>query len=347
MLAESGTEEAAPGPLRYVTDAEPGIRRLRRGKGFVYLGNDGKRVDDPGKLARIRSLAIPPAWTDVWICRFKTGHLQATGRDAKGRKQYRYHPLWQESQSAGKFQHLHDFGAALPRVRRAVEEHLALPGLPREKVLAALLRLLDLACVRVGNDEYRRANGSFGLTTLHDRHATFPGQGLVLRFRGKSGVEHECSVEDPRLARVVRRCQELPGQRLFQYVDETGRRRAVRSTDVNRYLRQLAGGECSAKDFRTWRGSVEALVALRELGEPASKKEADANLRAVVKRVAEHLGNTQAVCRKYYIHPALFEAYREGRLAEALARGKSRVRGLSADERALLGFLEGERGLAL
>jgi DNA topoisomerase I len=333
--------KTAAGPLRYVTDTEPGIRRLRRGKGFTYVGSDGKRVTDAAKLARIRSLVIPPAWTDVWICRFPNGHLQATGRDAKGRKQYRYHALWQESQSAGKFQHVVEFGASLPRVRKVVEEHLSLTGLPRKKVLAALIRLLDVACLRVGNEEYRRANGSFGLTTLRDRHAEFQRNGLILRFRGKSGVDHQCSVEDPRLARVVRRCQELPGQRLFQYVDEAGKQRAVRSTDVNRYLRSLACGDCSAKDFRTWRGSVEALVALRELGEPESKKEADERIRAVVKQVAERLGNTQAVCRKYYIHPALFEAYREGRLAEALARGKSPLRGLSADERALLGFLEG------
>jgi len=325
-----------------VADTEPGIRRLRRGQGFSYVGSDGKRVTEAAKLARIRSLAIPPAWTDVWICRFANGHLQATGRDAKGRKQYRYHALWQESQSAGKFHHLNDFGAALPRVRRQIESHLALPGLPREKVLAALLRLLDIACLRVGNDEYRRANGSFGLTTLNDRHAQFRGNGLVLRFRGKSGVEHQCSIEDPRLARVVRHCQELPGQRLFQYVDEAGQRRAVRSTDVNRYLRRVAGEDCSAKEFRTWRGSVEALVALRELGEASSKTQADERIRDVVKQVAERLGNTRAVCRKYYIHPALFEAYRENRLLDTLAHGKkSRLAGLSADERALLGFLDG------
>jgi DNA topoisomerase-1 len=329
---------AASPRLRYVTDSEPGIRRKSQGDTFLYLDSRGRQVDERCRK-RIQSLAIPPAWSEVWICRSPHGHLQATGRDAKGRKQYRYHPAWQESRSADKFLHLADFGASLPALRRALERDLSRRGLPREKVLAAIVTLLDATGVRVGNEEYRKANGSFGLTTLRNRHANWEGRGLTLRFRGKSKVEHEASIRDPRLARVVRRCQELPGQRLFQYVDESGRRRAVGSADVNGYLRELAGIDCSAKDFRTWRGSVEALIALRELEPPESEREADEQIRAVVDRVAQELGNTRAVCRKYYIHPALFTAYREGRLLSKLP-GKLRPRRhLSAEEQALLAFL--------
>lgn len=330
---------AATPKLRYVADSEPGIRRAADGDTFLYLDSRGRPVDERCRK-RIQSLAIPPAWSEVWICRSPQGHLQATGRDAKGRKQYRYHPAWQESRSADKFLHLAEFGAALSRLRRTVESDLGLRGLPREKVLAAIVRLLDATAVRVGNEEYRKANGSFGLTTLRNRHANWEGGGLTLRFRGKSKVEHEASIRDPRVARVVRRCQELPGQRLFQYVDETGRRRAVGSADVNGYLRERAGIGGSAKNFRTWRGSVEALVALRELAPPESEREAEEQIRAVVDRVADLLGNTRAVCRKYYIHPELFAAYREGRLLAKLPKRPRPRRHLSADEQSLLAFLQ-------
>jgi DNA topoisomerase-1 len=324
--------------LRYVSDGEPGLRRVRRGRGFSYLRADGRRVADPAALDRIRALAIPPAWREVWICRDAAGHLQATGRDARGRKQYRYHPRWQQLRGAGKFGRLADFGAALPRLRSSLRRHLRLRGLPREKVLAAVVRLLDLTGARVGNEEYRRANGSFGLTTLRNRHASFAGGDLELSFRGKGGIEHRSSIRSPRLARVVRRCQELPGQQLFQYLDETGERRSVTSADVNGYLRDTAGIAASAKDFRTWRGSVEALAACRELAPPASPAEAERQAVGVVDRVARRLGNTRAVSRKHYIHPAVLAACREGRL-QGRENGRKPRRELAAPEEDLLAFL--------
>jgi DNA topoisomerase-1 len=330
-----------PSPrLRYVSDADPGLRRERRGDDFVFVDPAGRPFEDPKGLARIRALAIPPAWTEVWICRHANGHLQATGRDAKGRKQYRYHAGWQESRSRTKFSHLAEFGAALPQVRRTLRRHLDLPGLPRDKVLAAIVRLLDLAGVRVGNEEYRKANGSFGLTTLRDRHARFGKGELKLRFRGKSGVEHETAVHDRKLARVVRQCQDIPGQRLFQYLDESGQRRAIGSAHVNAYLRKISGVDCSAKDFRTWRGSTEALNALRGVEAATSAAEAERQIREVVDSVAKILGNTRAVCRKYYIHPAIFEAYKESRLQEGTKRRPKRLRELDAHEEALLAFLK-------
>jgi DNA topoisomerase-1 len=339
----SDPEEAAPAaaPLRYVSDAEPGLRRRRRGRGFSYTGVDGSKIEDAPTLARIRALAIPPAWRDVWICPFADGHLQATGRDARGRKQYRYNPQWREVQDQDKFSRLAAFGAALPRLRRRVRRDLRRPGIPREKILAAVVRLLDLTGARVGNEEYRRANDSFGLTTLRDRHATVAARELKLSFRGKGGAAHEISVRDPRLVRIVLRCQELPGQRLFQYLDSDGEGGSVDSADVNDYLRALAGSECSAKDFRTWHGSVAALAALRAAGAPPDESAAAATVVEVVDRVAKRLRNTRAVCRKYYIHPALIAAYLGGSLGDPGAPGASadRRRDLSAAERDLLAFL--------
>ncbi|MEP7011955.1 MAG: DNA topoisomerase IB [Acidobacteriota bacterium] len=328
--------------LSYVTDSEPGIRRVRRGTSFAYLDAKGRKLTETAEaaaLARIRSLAIPPAWERVWISPDPQGHLQATGRDAKGRKQYRYHPTWHEKQGESKFSRLADFGRALPRLRRAVKRDLRISGLPREKVLAAVVRLLDLTGARIGNEEYRRSNGSFGLTTLRNRHAVAKRDEIKLSFKAKSGILHESSIKSPRLARVVRQCQDLPGQQLFQYVDDDGERHSVTSTDVNDYLRRLTGVECSAKDFRTWRGSVEALVALSELGEEETAAPEKA-IVAVVDRVARILGNTRAVCRKHYIHPVLFESFREGKFKDRLASRPPRTRRDSTQgEQRLLAFL--------
>jgi DNA topoisomerase-1 len=325
--------------LSYVTDSEPGIRRVRRGEGFAYLNGDGRKVSEAATLERIRSLAIPPAWEKVWICPTPNGHLQATGRDAKGRKQYRYHPTWQEERGQDKFSRLADFGRTLPRLRRAVRRDLRLSELPREKVLATVVRLLDLTGARIGNEEYRRSNGSFGLTTLRNRHAVAKKGEIKLSFKAKSGILHESSIKSPRLARVVRQCQDLPGQQLFQYVDEGGERRSVTSTDVNEYLRRLTGVDCSAKDFRTWRGSVEALVALSELGEEEAAAPEKA-IVAVVDRVARNLGNTRAVCRKHYIHPLLLESFREGKFNDRLAARSPQARRDSTQaEQQLLAFL--------
>jgi len=328
--------------LTYIADSEPGIRRVRRGTGFAYLDENGRRVNDAATLERIRSLVIPPAWEKVWISPVPEGHLQATGRDARGRKQYRYHPAWNEKQGENKFSRLADFGRTLPRLRRAVRRDLRLSGLPREKVLATIVRLLDLTGARVGNEEYRRSNGSFGLTTLRNRHAVAKSGEIKLSFKAKSGILHESSIRSPRIARVVRQCQDLPGQQLFQYVDEESERHSVTSTDVNEYLRQLTGIECSAKDFRTWRGSVEALVALAELDEAAAA-EPDKAIVAVIDRVAKNLGNTRAVCRKHYIHPALLESFREERFQDRLnARPPKARRDTTQGEQQLLAFLGGK-----
>lgn len=303
--------------LRYSTDTRPGITRRRAGRGYSYRDADGRPVRDPDVLARIRSLAIPPAWTQVWICPSADGHLQATGRDARGRKQYRYHARWHDRRGADKFERMIEFAEALPRIRARCDADLARPGLPRDKVLAAVVRLLELTLIRVGNDEYARLNRSFGLTTLRDRHAVIDGARVRFRFRGKAGRTHEVGLRDRRLARVIRRCQELPGQELFQYVDGDGQVRDVTSDDVNGYLRASAG-PFTAKDFRTWAGTVLAYRALRAL-QPADG--AAGGRRAVVEAVrqtAERLGNTPAVARGSYVHPAVLEAYLDGSLGSAL-----------------------------
>ncbi len=339
----------APKGLVYVSDTMPGIRRLRRGERFVYREPDGRALGDRAQVERIRRLAIPPAYTDVWICPLHNGHLQATGRDARGRKQYRYHPGWRTARDENKFQRMREFGAALPRIRRRVAQDLAQatngrPG--RAVVLAALVRLLDTTLVRVGNDEYARDNGSYGLTTLRDRHAAVRGSVLRLRFRGKSGVLHEVALDDPRVAGIVRRCQSMPGQELFRYEDEAGVSHCVDSADVNGYLHEIGGADFSAKDFRTWHATVQALVLVSRL-DPAQRGTRSA-ANAVLAEVAVQLRNTVAVCRKSYVHPgvlALADAVDDDpllvRLCASPARPvKARVGGLSVAEKALLAFLQ-------
>jgi DNA topoisomerase-1 len=315
--ATDATESADEAGLRYITDASPGISRRRAGKGFVYIGPDGKRVSDPARLDWIRSLAIPPAWTDVWICQSSRGHLQATGRDARGRKQYRYHPEWHAVREDAKYERMLAFGRALPRIRRRVDRDLRRHGLPRERVLAAVVRLLEKTPVRVGNEEYARDNKSFGLTTLRDRHATIGASRMRFRFRGKGGKEHEIELSDARLARIVGRCQELPGQELFAYLDADGEVRSVGSADVNDYLREISGQEFTAKDFRTWSGTVLAAWALREFTEVDSEAQAKRNVVAAIERVAEWLGNTPAVSRRSYVHPSVIDAYLDGDVVRA------------------------------
>jgi len=341
--ALAADEASAPAGLVYVSDDRPGIRRIRQGDAFVYKRPDGKPVRSESELRRIRKLAIPPAYEDVWICTDPRGHLQATGRDARGRKQYRYHPEWREARDADKFERMLEFGAALPRIRRRVAADLAAPvgAQPgRNAVLATLVRLLDTTYVRVGNDEYARENHSYGLTTLRNRHAEVSGGRLQLRFRGKSGKLHEVSLEDPRVARVVRRCQAMPGQELFQYEDENGETRVVDSADVNAYIREASGASFSAKDFRTWHGTVHALMLWAEQMAVDAANRLSAN--EVLKQVAHRLGNTVAVCRKSYVHPRVLEvlAARAADEAERLrAKAPLRRPGLTAGERQLLAFL--------
>jgi len=301
--------------LRYVTDALPGIRRGRRGRGFSYRRPNGSIENRRRTLDRIRSLAIPPAWTDVWICPYPNGHLQATGRDARGRKQYRYHPQGRHVRDAAKYDRVVDVGRALPRIRERVKQDLALPGMPREKVLAAVVQLLDDTLMRVGNAEYARLNESFGATTIRNEHVTVRGQTVLFTFRGKSGRHHELTVVDRRLARIVGRCQALPGQELFAYVDDDGMARDVGSQDVNEYLREIAMDDrLSAKDLRTLGGTVLAAQALAEADPPASTTEAKTAIADAVRRVAADLGNTAAVARSAYIHPAVIDAFTDGTL---------------------------------
>jgi len=299
--------EAPPG-LVWIGDDKPGIRRERVGDGFRYRGLDGRLIRNAAELRRIRALAVPPAYEQVWICPRPNGHLQATGRDARGRKQYRYHPDWRLARDAGKFERMLEFGAALPRIRKRVKADLAAPiaAAPRrETVLATLVRLLDATLVRVGNDEYARTNRSFGLTTLRNRHADVRGSRIRLRFRGKSGIEHEVDLDDPRVARVVRRCQAMPGQDLFQYEDEGGAVRAVGSAEVNDYIREAAGADFTAKDFRTWHGSVHALALWAE--QCAADASCRRSANQLLAEVAHRLGNTVAVCKKSYVHPRVLE----------------------------------------
>ena len=324
-----------------MSDEEPGIARRRRGRGFQYIGPDGATIRDKGERSRIEALAIPPAWTDVWICPSWNGHIQATGRDARGRKQYRYHPKWREVRDATKYHRLAAFAEALPRIRRRVDRDMRRPSLSRERIVATVVRLLDLTTMRVGNDEYARENNSFGLTTLRERHVGVRGDRVRFHFRGKGGKVHEVDVHDPRVARVIRRCEELPGQSLFQYVDDGGEPVDVTSDDVNDYIRAAAGAEFTAKDFRTWTGTVLAAWTLDELGGPvaAAKK----HLVAAMESVAEDLGNTPAVCRACYVHPEVIDAHRNGTLRRRLSRRGGRTprrRGLSSHEARVLALLE-------
>lgn len=331
--------------LRYVNDRDPGLSRAGTGKRMRYRDRNGKAVQDSATLARIKRLAIPPAWTEVWICPHDNGHIQATGRDARGRKQYRYHADWRAVRDETKYERTLAFGRALPKIRRRVARDLARRGLGRDKVLAAMVRLLETTLVRVGNEEYARANGSVGLSTMLDRHARIRGGTIHLAFKGKSGQHHRIELHDPHLARIVRRTQDLPGQELFQYLDDEGRVQDVKSDDVNAYLREAAGREFSAKDFRTWAGTVLTATALAEFARFDSKAQAKKNVVAAIERVARKLGNTPAVCRKCYVHPIVLESYLDGATV-ALLRKKTgemlggELRTLSGSEGAVLAFLQ-------
>ncbi|MEX2238344.1 MAG: DNA topoisomerase IB [Dehalococcoidia bacterium] len=327
-MAALAIEELAPAPLdpvesareaglRYVSDSTPGITRKRAGSSFTYLSPDGKTIRDREDLNRIKRLAIPPAWTDVWICPSPRGHLQATGRDVRGRKQYRYHPRYREVRDETKYGRMIAFAAALPKIRERVDKDLAKQGLPREKVLATVVRLLETTLIRVGNEEYARTNKSFGLTTMRDRHVDVKGSKLFFRFRGKAGKEHKITLNDSRLARIVKRCRDIPGSELFQYLDEEGTRQTLDSGAINEYLREITGQEFTAKDFRTWAGTILAAMALSEFETVDSEAEAKRNVVAAIENVAEKLGNTTAVCRKCYIHPAVIEAYMDGTIVDA------------------------------
>jgi DNA topoisomerase-1 len=329
--------------LHFVSDRQPGYCRRRLRNGFGYYDTAGRRITDHTELARIRSLAVPPAYTDVWICADPAGHLQATGRDARGRKQYRYHPQWRAVRDAHKFERLRAFGMALPRIRSQVARDLALKGLPRPKIVATVVRLLETTLIRVGNVEYTATNGSYGLTTLRHRHAQLSGSQVRFQFRGKSGRWREAAVSDPQVTRVIRRCMELPGQELFQYLDEEGHRHAIDSSDVNAYLHRVTGADFTAKDYRTWAGSVLALNhACKAAARRGSKAAA---VKAIVEAVAAQLGNTPAVCRKAYIHPEVLAACQHGAQSQsqsqAAAKKRAGSRHLHADERALLDFLAG------
>jgi DNA topoisomerase-1 len=339
------TAAARSAGLRYVTDSMRGIARLAKGDHFHYVDADGNAVDDPDTLARIKSLVIPPAWTDVWICPLADGHLQATGRDARKRKQYRYHPRWRYVRDEAKYERMLSFGQALPGIRRTVDEALRLPGLPREKVLATIVRLLEVTMMRIGNEEYARTNQSFGLTTLRRRHVKVDGKAVQFHFRGKSGVFHTIKVEDRRLARIIARTRELPGQELFDYLDEHGEQHAVGSADVNDYLRAITGEEYTAKDFRTWSGTVLAALALQEFEKFDSAAQAKKNIVRAIESVAEKLGNTPTICRKCYVHPAIIDAYLDGTIVEALRERAQRelvddLHHLTPEEAAVLALLQ-------
>ncbi len=336
----AGTADAAAtaksAGLRYVTDAMPGIRRERAGRGFRYRDADGRPVRDRATLKRIKALGIPPAWTDVWISPLSNGHLQATGRDARGRKQYRYHSRWREVRDETKFNRMLAFGRALPALRQRVAADLARPGLPREKVLAAVVQLLEQTMIRVGNTEYARSNDSFGLTTMRDDHVEVNGASLRFSFRGKSGKEHSVDLRDRRLAGIVKRCRDLPGQELFQYLDETGEPSTIGSADVNAYLREATGDDFTAKDFRTWAGTVLCARELQAEERPESDGDAKRRIVEAIEAVARCLGNTPTICRKYYVHPSVLDAY----LAGALSMVESTSDDLEQEEALILALLE-------
>ena len=305
--------------LRYYTGDKPGYTRQKAGeKEFHYFDQHGERITDEAEIQRINSLAIPPAYTDVWICPSKNGHLQATGKDAKGRKQYRYHPKWRETADANKYSRVMAFALALPDIRQRVDHDLSKPGLPREKVLATVVKLLETTLIRVGNEEYAKTNKHYGLTTMRNRHVKVKGATIEFSFRGKSGVDHTIELENPRMARVVKSCQEIPGQELFQYLNDDGQRHSIDSADVNAYLQEISGQPFTAKDFRTWAGTVLAAMALQEFESFDSEAVAKKNIVAAIERVSERLGNTPSVCRKCYVHPAILEAYVEGSMLDAL-----------------------------
>lgn len=310
-VAESKEAARAAG-LRYISDRRPGLRRVKSGKNFRYVDPNDKPVRDEEILGRIKSLVIPPAWNDVWISPFANGHLQATGRDARGRKQSRYHPKWRETRDENKYERMTHFAAALPRIRERVAEHLALPGLPKQKVLATIVSVMEATHIRVGNVEYARENKSYGLTTMRNKHVEVHGAEVTFSFQGKSGVKHTIDLHDRRLAKIIKRCEDLPGYELFQYLDKEGETHSVDSQDVNDYLQEIAGEHFTAKDFRTWAGSVLACDMLREIGPYETATQAKKNVVQAIAAVAAKLGNTPSVCRKCYVHPAVLEAYLNG-----------------------------------
>ena len=335
-------DSARKAGLVYTTDEKPGIRRVGRPKAFRYVGPGGRRVS-ARDAARIRSLVIPPAWTDVWICPNPRGHLQATGRDVRGRKQYRYHPKWREVRDGTKYGRLIEFARALPRIRRRTETDLRATGLPRSKVLAAVVKLLEKTFIRVGNDEYARTNRSYGLTTMRDGHVRIRGSRVQFIFRGKSGVAHELELDDRRLAKIVRQCRDLPGQELFQYRDAQGRVVDIGSSDVNAYLREVTGEEFTSKDFRTWAGTVLASRYLRQTAPAQTQTESRSQVLRTIEQVAAQLGNTRAVCRKCYVHPAVIDSYLDGSIGGNGTRARAVARAvgtLTAAEKAVLGLLQ-------
>lgn len=332
--------------LRYVHDGEPGLKRLKRGKGFRYVDADGRAVKDRATLDRVRMLAIPPAWTDVWICADDTGHVQAHGRDVKKRKQYRYHARWRSIRDEAKYDQIVSFAAVLPKLRAQIDADLSRPGLDKDKVIASVLRLMERTCVRIGNDCYAKENGSFGLTTLRDRHATIRGGELSLAFKGKSGKHHRIVLKDAQLAKLVKQCRDVPGQRLFQWLDETGQGHAISSTDVNAYLRAATGTDYSAKMLRTWHATALAAEKLAERGHSATTSASKRAVVACLEHVAGVLGNTPAICRKSYVHPAVLGEYVEGtfarRMATSLTRAKRRkAPWMTTAELAMVDFLRG------
>jgi DNA topoisomerase-1 len=338
-------QSAADAGLRYVNDSKPGFTRKRHGKSFRYFDLDGQPLKDTAALARIRSLVIPPAWKNVWICPLSTGHLQATGRDARGRKQSRYHLRWREVRDETKYERMLSFGTVLPSIRQRVELDISQSGLSQTKVLATIVRLMETTCIRVGNTEYARKNHSYGLTTMRNRHVQINGANVTFRFEGKSGVEHVVDVHDRRVARVIQRCHDIPGYELFQYIDAAGGRHTIDSSDVNTYLREISGHEFTAKDFRTWAGTVAACALLRELEPFASETQAKKSLVGVIKDVAAQLGNTPSVCRKCYVHPAVLKTYLDGSMKDTFTRKKQRdlarsCKLLQPEERALMHLLE-------
>jgi DNA topoisomerase I len=342
VTLEDPAQAAQAAGLRYVCDDRPGWRRRRCGKGFVYFNQRGDRIADPAELARLKSLAIPPAWESVWICPFANGHLLATGRDARGRKVYRYHPDWRQVRNQTKFDRLIPFGYARPLIREVTDRHLRQRTLSREKLLAVVVRLLEATVIRIGNEEYREQNQSFGLTTLEEQHVEVGSSTIRFNFIGKSGVEHEIELSDRRLARAIKRCQELPGQQLFQYLDEDGDRRAIDSADVNQYLQTITGQDFTSKDFRTWAGTACTGQVLNDLGPATSKTQAQTHIREAIQAAAQHLGNRVATCRKFYVHPTVPLAYEQGWLLEvwqAAAAAPSDIN-LTVEERALIAVLQ-------
>ncbi|HEY6229127.1 MAG TPA: DNA topoisomerase IB [Verrucomicrobiae bacterium] len=328
--------------LHYVSDEQAGIRREKKGRDFQFINAAGRAIKDEADIRRIRKLAIPPAWTDVWICPDPNGHLQATGRDDRGRKQFRYHPRWREVRDETKYNRMIDFAKALPKIRERTAKDLAKSGLPLEKVLATVVRILETGVIRIGNEEYAKQNNSFGLTTMRDRHVRVRGSEMRFEFRGKSGKLHKIELQDPRLAKVVKGCQDIPGQELFQYLDDDGERRKISSNDVNDYLREITGGDFTAKDFRTWAGTVLAAMALREVEKTDTKAQQKKNITKAIESVAAKLGNTPTICRKCYIHPFILESYMDGTLLAQAAEQRARAgkHSLNAEEAMVLRLLK-------